>query len=535
VLTHLSYMPALKPSFLGLFVAIILGIAVLFASCGGNIPLTSPPATSRYPEIDAYVQKQMAEEDIPGVAVAIVQDGAVIYLRGFGVTSLAHPSPVTFQTVFDLASSTKSFTAMGVLLLEDRGLIDLDAPFQRYVPDFRLADQNSAAKITVRHLLTHTSGIPGNVYEAMAYHEGPTALADLLEALSRIYPDRQPGISFEYANANYGLLQILIESVTGMAFEDYMHEAIFVPLGLEHTTLWAEEASMWDRADGHQPFFGHLIDRDIPAIKSAKAAGWVMSCAEDMAKWLILQLDAGVYNGQQLLPAEDVVTAQTPLVYYEDGGKQIGYGMGWFSGTSDDGTPILWHGGDTPNFMSDMLLVHGADFGVVVLANAQSSSVGHIIGPGIAHILLGIELERASVPWWSYWKTIDTVAIGVMIMSICLLLGLIAFVWYHIRQLLKRRCHLVLSPWAKITMPRYLFLFNITPLFVVILITAVAYVVIKTFFGFNYFWVLLEFRLASPPGIWMAGVTFLVATFLWSLLLALVALFTRESTNMTNP
>jgi putative ATP-binding cassette transporter len=527
-------MSGLKPPFPSFFIAIILGIAVIFSGCTGDIPQASSQAASNYPEIDAYVLKQMAVEDIPGVAVAIVSHGEVIYLRGFGVTSLANPVPVTPQTVFDLASSTKSFTAMGVLLLEDRGLVDLDAPFQRYVPDFKLADQTSAAKITVRHLLTHTSGIPGNFSEALAYHEGPAALADLLGALSRIYLDRQPGASFEYANANYGLLQVLIESVSGMAFEDYMHEAIFAPLGLEHTTLWAEEASKWERADGHQPLFGHLIARDIPAIKSAKAAGWVMSCAEDMAKWLVLQLDAGIYNRQQFLPAEDVITAQMPVIYYEDGGKQIGYGMGWFSGFSDDGTPILWHGGDTPNFMSDMLLVPGADFGVVVLANAQSSSVGHIIGPGIASILLGIELERASVPWWSYWKTIDTVAIGVMILSVCLLLGLIAFVWYQVRQLLKHRRYLVLSPWAKNKMPLYRLLLNITPLFVVILATVVGYIIIQTLFGFNYLQVLLEFRLASPPGIWMAGVTFLISTFLWSLLLALVTIFTRESTDRIN-
>lgn len=136
-----------------------------------------------------------------------------------------------------------------------------------------------------------------------------------------------------------------------------MSSELFLPAGLEHTTLDPSQAAKWDKADGHQPFFGRLVVRNIPAIESAKGAGWVTSCAEDMARWLILQLDNGSYNGAQLLPSDDVTESQTPETFFKEIGGDVSYGMGWFSGNSKNGTPLIWHGGDTPNFMSDMLLV----------------------------------------------------------------------------------------------------------------------------------------------------------------------------------
>ncbi len=233
----------------------------------------------------------------------------------------------------------------------------------------------------------------------------------MLAEISGLRLDHPPGESFEYANLNYCLLGLLIERVSGQSFEDYMAAEVFKPLGLNHTTLWPEEAEAWGKADGHQPLFGSLVTRDIPAIKSGKAAGWVISCAEDMARWLILQLQQGQIDCQQLVPADDIVAAHSPAVYFDENGQEVSYGMGWFSGYADDGTAIIWHGGDTPNFMSDMLLIPEQNFGVVMLANAQSNSAGHFVGPAVANIVLGLELERSPVPWWSYWKSIDTLAI----------------------------------------------------------------------------------------------------------------------------
>ena len=468
----------------------------------------------------------MQDAGIPGVAVAVVQHGKIIYLKGFGVSSLNGSEPVTPQTVFDLASSSKSFTAMGVLLLEDAGLIDLDRPYKTYVPDFTLAD-GADSGITVRQLLNHTSGLPGAFSEPLAYHDGEGGYDALLTALQRVRTDRAPGTSFEYANINYCLLGLLIQRVSGLSFEDYMSSALFAAAGLRHTTLDPQQAARWDKADGHQPFFGTLVARNIPAIKSARAAGWVMSCAEDMARWLILQLDEGSLDGRQLLPADDIAEAQAPEVEFKENGGDVAYGMGWFSGDSRNGTYLVWHGGDTPNFMSDMLLVPGEDFGVVVLANAQSSSLGHSLGPGVANLIAGLNLERSAVPWWAYWKTLDTIAIYGMAFNICLIIGLALYSLRLGWEFKKQRRYAVLSPWARPVMPVYILLLYMTPFIVVALIFGVGYTIVQTLYGYNPFQAIVDFRLVGPPGVWIASITFFSMAAVWGVALALVALFTR--------
>ena len=509
----------------GVFFALLILVAPALA-CSQSIVTTSAQAASAYPAVDEFIEKQMQEAGIPGVAVAVVQNGKIIYLKGFGVTSLSNPKPVTPQTVFDLASSSKSFTAMGTLILEDAGLIDIDQPLQKYVPDFVLADGESS-RITVRELLNHTSGLPGAFSEPLAYHDGPNGYDEMLKALRRVRTDREPGTTFEYANINYCLLGLLIQRVSGMSFEDFMYQELFTAAGLQHTTLDPVQAASWERADGHQPFFGRLVVRNIPAIESARGAGWVMSCAEDMAHWLILQLDNGLIDGQQLIPAEDVIESQTPEVEFKENGGDVAYGMGWFSGDSKDGTPMVWHGGDTPNFMSDMLLVPGADFGVVVLANAQSSSLGHSLGPGVANLIAGLDLERSAVPWWAYWRTIDTIAIYAMAVSVCLIIGLALYGWRMGWEFSNRRRYAVLSPWAKPALPVYLFLLYMTPFILVALIFGVGYTVVQTLFGYNPFQAMIDFRLVGPPGVWVASITFFSIASLWALALAFTALFTR--------
>ncbi|MCJ7764291.1 MAG: beta-lactamase family protein [Dehalococcoidales bacterium] len=297
-----------KISFILLTMVCLSSLA--FTGCnqtaGAEIPSTSSPETATaYPEVDDYVIQQMIDEDIPGVAVVIVQGEEITYLKGFGVTSLSDPSPVTPQTIFDLASISKSFTALGVLLLRDEGLIDLDAPVQQYLPDFRL-DDPQAANITVRQLLNQTSGLPGNLSAPLIFQQGEDEMKAVVAAANRLRLNRPPGSSFEYADINYCLLGALIERVTGITFEEYIEQKIFIPLGLENTTLYPDKAAKLDRADGHQPMYGRVISRNMTIYRSALPAGWAMSSAEDMGEWLIAHLNYGFTAKGQIIPAADI-------------------------------------------------------------------------------------------------------------------------------------------------------------------------------------------------------------------------------------
>ena len=171
----------------GLILLIMVCLSTLtLIGCGKTAELepggvSTNEALVSYSEVDDYIEQQMMGEDIPGLVVVIVQRDEIVYLKCFGVTSLKDPSPVTPQTIFDLASISKSFTALGVLLLRDEGLIDLDAPVQQYLPDFQLADPR-ASEITVRQLLNQTSGLPGTFSTPLVFHQGDDAMEKMIAA-----------------------------------------------------------------------------------------------------------------------------------------------------------------------------------------------------------------------------------------------------------------------------------------------------------------------------------------------------------------
>ncbi len=507
--------------------------SLAFTGCnrtaGAEIPSTSSPETATaYPEIDDYVIQQMTDENIPGLAVVVVQGEEIIYLKGFGVTSLSDPSPITPQTIFDLASISKSFTALGVLLLRDDGLIDLDAPVQQYLPDFQL-DDPQAADITVRQLLNQTSGLPGNLSAPLIFQQGEDEFKAMVDAVNRLRLNRPPGSSFEYADINYCLLGALIERVTGITFEEYMEQKIFTPLGLDNTTLYPDKAAELDRADGHQPMYGQVIARNVSIYRSALPAGWVMSSAEDMGKWLIAHLNRGYTAEGQIFPAADIEECHTIATQFEENGKETGYGMGWFISYGSDDVSLIWHGGDTPNFTTDMFLLPDYQMGVVVLVNSQASTIGHSIAPGIANLLLGLELEPISVPWWAHWKTIDTIATIALVFIYILVLALVFYVWRVWRQFRARERHFIGSPLAGDMMPAWQLMLYIAPLVLLILFSIASYLVMNALYGYNLYEVLIMFHIAAPPGVYISGVIVLVVVPLWALLLAFIALFTRSS------
>lgn len=481
-----------------------------------------------FSDIDEYVQQQIMAGDIPGLAVVIVQGDKVVYLEGFGVTSVKTPSPVSPQTVFDLASSSKSFTALAVLLLRDEGLVDLDAPVQRYLPDFQLADPEASAQITVRQLLNQTGGLPGTFSEPLLYHDGSDAFDKMVAALGRVRLNQSPGSSFEYANMNYSLLGALVEKVSGIPFEDFVQQRIFTPLGMAHTTLYPSQAREFERADGHQPMFGQIVARDIPIFRSAVPVGWVMSSAEDMGEWLIAQLNEGRTASGQVIAASDIEEMHTPGVLFTRNGEEVGYGMGWFVG-HNAGELAIWHGGDTPNFMSDMILLPEYKLGVVVLANTQTSTIGHSIGPGVASLILGLKLESSVVPWWAHWRAIDSIATGGVVLVLLLVLAWLAYIWRGWRQFRAKKRHFIGSSLASRMLPVWQMVLYISPLVLLVMITVAGFVVVQSLFGYNFYEVLIKFRMAAPPGVWLSGVMLVSIISLWAITLAALALVTRGS------
>ena len=240
--------------------------------------------------IDAFIEDRMAEAKVPGVALALVYDGAIVHQRGFGV---ADPSgrPMTPQTPSSLGSITKSFTALAVMQLVEAAQIDLDEPVQRYVPWFRVADAESSARITVRHLLHHTTGLStldGNLTQAHSDSSGQ-ALDDRVRHLARARLIAPPGEQYRYSNGNYQALGAIVQAVTGRAYEDYVQEHILTPMGMHNSFVYRPNGDQIEPATGYRFWFGQPIAMSVRRdYRGGEAQGGVFASAEDLAFYMFV-------------------------------------------------------------------------------------------------------------------------------------------------------------------------------------------------------------------------------------------------------
>lgn len=509
--------------------ALLCLIPLFLPGCAGNAESLTGNSLNAYPDIDNYVKHILEKENIPGVAVVIVQDSEVIFCSAYGVTSVDSEQPLTTATLFDLASLTKSFTALAVLLMEDSGLINIDEPLQTYLPDFQITDPRGA-DITVRQLLNQTSGIPSIFSEILIFNN---SYKDMLASLDTLRLNNTPGSAFEYADLNYCLLGALIENVSGMTYEEYMDVNIFKPLGMNHTTVDPDKARELGKADGHQPMYGKVVARNIPSMKSARAAGWVMSCAEDMGKWLLVNMNDGVLNGVQVVPAEDIEEMHSMAILYEDNNEQMAYGMGWSISYTTD---ILYHFhcGDTPNFTGDMLLLPGYNTGIAVLVNGQVSNVSHNIATGIVDLILGLNLSSINVPWWAHWKALDTLAIGTLFSVIGLFIVWVLYLLWLLRQFRTgKRCFFWASNAGPCPPVWQIVLYSI-PLVIFSMIFAAGNIVLNTLYGYNSMEALSLFGMGAPPGLYLSGILSIVIIVMWVLLLVFVGLCIRQTKKPAN-
>jgi CubicO group peptidase (beta-lactamase class C family) len=310
--------------------------------------------------IDDYIESKMRLPRIPGMALAIVKDNEIVYLKGYGQ---ADPSgrPMTPQTPLILGSITKSFTALAVMQLVEAGKVELDAPVQKYIPWFRIADANASAQITVRQLLYQTSGLP--MLREPQFWTAQDRRA--LERTVRFLADKQisfpPGQGFEYSNANYETLGLIVQTITGMSFEDYVSQNIFAPLEMKNSFASQDEALKHGMATGHRWWFGVPVAVTFPLNRSELPAGYLISSAGDMAHFMIAELNGGRFGNASVLSSDGIALTHTSPRFYA---------MGWEL-LDIDGRRLINHEGGTANFETSVFLDPEAHVGVFVGANVM--------------------------------------------------------------------------------------------------------------------------------------------------------------------
>jgi CubicO group peptidase (beta-lactamase class C family) len=306
--------------------------------------------------------------NVPGIAAAVWRDGAVESCAA-GVTSIETNQPVTPSTLFQIGSITKVFTATLIMRLVDEGRLDLDEPISTYLPDLRLVDAQAQRTITLRHLLTHTSGVEGDLFED-AYGIGDDALTRRLTAFDDFRQLTPPGELWAYCNSGFYLAAAVIERILGMTYEAAVRERVFAPLGLSRSFFFAHEAITFPVAVGHNqaPGAEPEIARPYPLPRFAAAAGAIISTVEDLLRFAAFHLDDGRVDGEQVLSEAAVRLMQTEQVRAAN--FAAAYGLGWAI-FRDDGVKVVGHGGATNGFRASLILIPSERFAVALLANSD--------------------------------------------------------------------------------------------------------------------------------------------------------------------
>jgi CubicO group peptidase (beta-lactamase class C family) len=315
----------------------------------------------------------MREEKIPGCAIGVVEDGRLVYSRGFGVMKLGDSGrPVTPRTLFHMASITKPFVATALMQLVERGKVDLDAPVTAYLPYFRLNDQRFK-DITIRQMVTHTSGMPDveNYYwNRPEYDDGA------LERYVRSLQDKtllwQPGHKFRYSNMAFEVLGDLVAKASGMSFEDYVEMSILKPVGMTSSMLLYTKADPTMLATGHTITEGAVSAvAHYPYNRAHPPSSNLHSNVVDMARWIIVNLNHGDLDGQRILKSSTYELLWKPAAPIPDQPWHVA--ISWFL-TEVNGEKIVGHSGGDDGFSTDLAFSPSRKAGVVMMFNTDHVS-----------------------------------------------------------------------------------------------------------------------------------------------------------------
>ncbi|GAA2139676.1 serine hydrolase domain-containing protein [Glycomyces algeriensis] len=320
-------------------------------------------------ELQQIVAKSAAEYAVPGIAVGIWHQGREIY-ASHGVTSVANPIPVDEDTIFTLGSTTKSFTATALVILAEQGKVDFDAPVRRYLPELRLADERSAATITVGHLLNHTAGL--DTWMLRDTGDGDDALKTYVDHLDELTIIAEPGERASYSQAAFNLLGRVIEVVTGTTYERAIADLLFEPLGIENSTFFAAEAMTRKFSLGHSVTAdGTSVAPTWKVHRAQNPGGGGASTARDLVRWARFHLgDGRAESGERIVSHEALQAMRRQTVELRGSSLGDGFGICWFL-REIDGAATFAHGGSSVGQFADFLAVPEHDFAIVVLTNAE--------------------------------------------------------------------------------------------------------------------------------------------------------------------
>ena len=381
---HLQFLCSLVLTF-SMFAVSIPQIG--FAQTSAVQTQVSDDLASRLKAIEEKVEKRRGELGIPGMSLAIVKDGKIIYSKGLGYKDFENKIPVTSDTQFAIGSATKAFTALSVLMSQDEGKLSLDDSPKKYLPYFKMKDADTDKNMTVRDLLCHTSGLNRT---DLAMITGQLTRQELIQVVGEAQPMAKLREKFFYNNIMFAAAGEVTATVQKTTWEKFVPKRIFAPIGMTNSSMDLKQMQKAkDYSFGYEYNFDTKETRRLPFrdIDEVAPAGSINSSANDMTKWIQFVLNKGSVGGKSLLSAkgyDEWTKVQNKIT--PDG--KISYGLGWVL-QEWNGMKVVWHNGSIDGFISMVAMIPEKNIGFVMLTNVSDSPLGNELMPIVWENILG--------------------------------------------------------------------------------------------------------------------------------------------------
>ncbi|HEY3132600.1 MAG TPA: serine hydrolase [Acidobacteriota bacterium] len=356
--------------------------------------------------IDAVVQDTMRAWDVPGASLAIVKDDRVIYLKGFGVRELGSQQPVTPDTLFAIASTTKAFTTTAMAMLVDEGKINWDDPVRKHLEFFRLADPLASENVTLRDLVCHRTGLSRN---DLLWEESPWGREEILRRIGWVKLNRPFRSTYQYNNIMFLAAGEVVGRTSGGSWESFIQSRIFDPLGMSTANFSITQVlKSSDHSSPHRKNKAGKVEAiSWVNVDNIGGAGCINASARDMSRWVRFQLGDGIFEGKRLVSSTNLAETHTPqmVIRMDDQAMalnpyttQVTYGMGWII-QDYHGQTLISHTGGLNGFRARVVLVPRVKLGMAILTNSSVGSSGASMHTAATNSLLDLLLGFQKTDW----------------------------------------------------------------------------------------------------------------------------------------
>lgn len=360
--------------------------------------------------LDTYINREMKRWNLPGMAIAIVKDGKIWMMKGYGYADIKTKKPVTEETVFQIASNSKAFTGTSLALLEHYKKLDLNDKVKTFLPYFRMDEAWKTEQISIADVLSHRIGYETFQTDLVNWATTRTR-RQLIENMVNVVPKFGLRETYGYCNMGYLVAGEIIPAVTDTSWDDYIRYHYLLPLEMKQTvTTYGDfmNPAKTQTASKAYTLLGDQVSEIVPAnVNSLAPAAGISSSVGDLSKWVIMQLGNGMYQGKQVVPAEVIGRTRESFFIDEPAGRKGNhfntYGLGWFLKDAY-GKKVVTHDGGANGFLSKTVLIPEENVGFVILTNSDAQYFYEALGKQLTDDLLGRPYDNYSIRYYAFFE-----------------------------------------------------------------------------------------------------------------------------------